>query len=68
MMSKVDYRDTADAIKGVVQTTPLNHDAERDGVSRTVKAVADAFKARNPRFRYDTFFEACGLNSWGDFT
>jgi hypothetical protein len=35
------------------------------GVAHAARNVADALKASNPRFRYDVFFAACGLDSFG---
>lgn len=37
----------------------------RSAAAHTVRALAVVLKEDNPRFRYDTFYEACGLDSYG---
>lgn len=61
-MTRKDYRAIAEQIKWSLKGA--NEDATQ-GVAQTARNVADALKADNSRFRYDTFFEACGLDSYG---
>jgi hypothetical protein len=35
-------------------------------VSDVAKGIADVLKWDNRAFRYDRFFPACGLDSWGE--
>ena len=36
-----------------------------DTVAFMARKVAEVFKNDNPRFRYDTFFQACNLDGFG---
>ena len=35
-------------------------------IARIARDLADEFKRSNTRFRYDRFFEACGLDPFGE--
>jgi hypothetical protein len=37
-------------------------------VAKVARKLAHAFKNSNREFRYDKFFAACGLDSWGELT
>jgi hypothetical protein len=37
----------------------------KDSVALVTRKLASNFKFESSRFRYDTFFEACGLDSFG---
>lgn len=63
-MTRKHYREVAEAFRRAT------HDAYPDTHTQMVVAelardLADLFKRDNSSFRYDTFFEACGLNEWG---
>lgn len=45
--------------------TARERDAWTNGVTELVTRLTDDLKAENPRFRYDTFFAAAGLDKWG---
>lgn len=65
MMSRVDYRIIADGFARSLENEAT--DIGRMAVARAVRLLADEFKNENrSRFRYDTFFLACGLDAWGD--
>lgn len=75
-MTRKDYEIIAKAVREVVDSAPTGGTArERQawrngviaGITGTANAIAEQLKRQNPRFRYDTFFEACGLNGWGEW-
>lgn len=53
-MSRKDYRAIADAIRSVGGDYFLR--------LQIADRIADVMSADNPRFRRDTFLEACGLD------
>lgn len=61
-MSKRDYVKIADIINDNLADTMV----ESRAVAGVAREMADYFKSDNPSFRYDTFFEACGLDPFGD--
>lgn len=58
-MSRKHYKLIAEAIRRKLIASGQCRDAQL----AMVRAVADALKADNSAFRYDTFFEACGLTA-----
>ncbi len=60
MASAALYRRLAIALSDA-----LRDETTRLGVAVAARAVADVLKADNPRFRYDAFFDACGLDPYG---
>lgn len=63
-MSKKDYELIAETIEYRLATALTPEVAE--GVASVARELAGRFKGDNYRFRYDTFFKACGLDSWGN--
>lgn len=67
-MSRKNYRATAEIIKMVVNSAefmPESGPAVLMTASSIARALADEFKRDNSAFRYDTFFEAAGLDPFG---
>lgn len=70
-MSKKDYQLIADLLKDKL-TTSSNPDEISTNtiidvtVADVARSLADKFKRDNPKFRYDKFFEACGLDVYGE--
>lgn len=60
--SRKTYIRLADRLRGDLLASSTD---EKDAVARAVRSVADALKEDNRAFRYDRFFEACGLDSFG---
>lgn len=63
MMSRKHYRDVATAIHDA-QT--IADDATRKAIAALARELADRFRRDNAAFRFDRFFEACGLDAFGD--
>lgn len=61
-MSKSNYVRIADVINDNLADTMV----ESRAVAGIARELADYFKSDNPNFRYDTFFDACGLDEWGE--
>lgn len=59
-MSRKDYERIADAMKRAYWQMG-DKSGERVKYEVYVGAVADAFRADNPAFKRDKFYEACGL-------
>jgi hypothetical protein len=55
------YKKVAADIAGTLERS----DVCKDSVALVTRKLADNFKFDNSRFRYDTFFEACGLDGFG---
>lgn len=66
-MTKKDYVVIAEAIRNVTARTDSDtfNPSFRDAVEDVVLHLTNRLKADNPRFRYDTFFKAAGLDEWG---
>lgn len=73
-MSKKNYEAVAAILRPHVEyvtaicshsANELNSDLTKIVVS-LVNDLAIAFKADNSRFQYDRFFEACGLDAFGE--
>lgn len=68
-MSRKNYRDAAQTINNAVHAanalTPARKRASLLTCQDIASGLAFMFKSDNPRFRYDTFFEACGLDAYG---
>ena len=63
-MSQKDYRLIAANIR-----RRLDIEASEYGllaIARLARDLANTFKGVNPDFRFDIFFEACGLDEWGN--
>jgi hypothetical protein len=62
-MSRKHYREAAETVREAVEgaNTPGGVEAASD----IARGLADMFKRDDPKFRYDTFYAACGLNEWG---
>jgi hypothetical protein len=63
-MSRKDYRAFAAVLKESLEASETQ--GEKYIVARTAKELAVTMKSDNSNFRYDTFFEACGLDGWGE--
>lgn len=61
-MSKANYAKIADIINDNLADTMI----ESRPVAGIARELADYFKSNNPSFRYDFFYEACGLDEWGE--
>lgn len=61
-MSRGDYEEIAN----IINDNLADNMVESRTVATMARELADVFKANNPRFRYDTFFAACGLDEWGE--
>lgn len=61
-MSKANYAKIADIINDNLADTHV----ESRAVAGVARELADYFKSNNSNFRFDTFFEACGLDEWGE--
>ena len=66
MMGRKDYRSIAGAFANALSLHVDYYAQEGDGIALAARNVAEALKADNPNFRYDKFFEAIGLDSWGE--
>jgi hypothetical protein len=62
-MTRKDYRITAETIRTNLENAPTPEIAEY--VAKLTRQIADDFKWGNSNFRYDKFFETCGLDGWG---
>lgn len=63
--SRKDYRAAAEAFK---VASAFERREARDALAHAARLLADHFKRDNPAFRYDRFFEACGLDAFGHVT
>lgn len=61
-MSKRNYAKIADIINDNLADTMV----ESRAIAGVAREMADYFKSDNPNFRYDVFFDACGLDEWGE--
>lgn len=72
-MSRKNYEQIAAAIKAELASdfdddvTPREAETADRAVARVAQRLANEFKDDNPRFRFDTFFAAIGLDEWGNF-
>lgn len=57
------YRDVADSIERMV--AHAERQADKEVIAHVTRELADCLKRDNRAFRYDKFFEACGLNEFG---
>lgn len=68
-MSRKHYRQFADAFRYEVNAleglTPARRAAAVSVIESLADSVSSACKRDNSNFRYDTFFEACGLDGFG---
>ena len=66
-MSRKNYRAVAEIIKRHLdaEMEGQSGEAARQAIASVARSLADHFKAENYNFRYDKFYEACGLNEWG---
>lgn len=55
------YREVASRLK-----ITLKYAYSKAAVAEAIRDVAGAFKADNSNFRYDYFYAACGLDSFGE--
>lgn len=62
-MSRKHYREAAETVKEV--TAAAGTGVEVRAASDIAQGLARMFKRDNSNFRYDTFYEACGLDEWG---
>lgn len=60
------YRQTAHII--CTALTGADDIKTQAAVADIARQLADMFKADNTEFRYDRFFPACRLDSWGELT
>lgn len=67
-MSRKQYREVASILEGQIASAeylPESSAAVVMTTARIAKGLADMFKRDNSAFRYDTFFEAAGLDANG---
>lgn len=68
-MSRKHYREVAENIAYEVRLlgglTPVRRLAKSEVIEQWAGSMALMFKHDNSNFRYDTFFEACGLDAYG---
>lgn len=67
MMSQRDYEEMAVILNEELysaERSPLAA-AERIVVASVARSLAHMFSKRNPRFSYDKFYKACGLDAQG---
>jgi hypothetical protein len=79
-MSRKDYVKVAATIKEKVERAKVGASGAKElglatedlystgygvAVSSLARDLATVFKDGNPRFRFDTFYAACGLDEWG---
>lgn len=62
-MTRKHYREAAETVREVIDNASLYTDLR--AASDIAIGLARMFKRDNGRFRYDRFFEACGLDEWG---
>lgn len=60
-MSFKNYTRVAEILNDNLADTNV----ESRAVACVARELADYFKWDNPRFRYDKFYAACGLDEWG---
>lgn len=60
-MTRKDYV----AFAGMLSEEIRNYPAGRSFTARVARNIANILKDDSPRFRYDTFYAACGLDEWG---
>lgn len=78
-MTRQDYIMIARVVRETLENIPTvgtwTHETQiecdmwssyRNGVKQLTQRLAEEMKRDNPRFRYDKFFEACGLDGWGE--
>jgi hypothetical protein len=58
------YRETALVIRRAMSES--YDDTYAAAVSDVAKGIADSFKNHDPNYRYDSWFEVCGLDAWGE--
>ena len=63
MLSKRHFVQFANIVRG--QHGAADGPAARETLRRVALKLADLGKAENPRFDYQRFYEACGLNNIG---
>lgn len=68
-MSRKDYREFAATIHNAVDAleglTPVRRKAAVAVIESITDGISYTCKRDNSNFRYDTFFEACGLDGFG---
>jgi hypothetical protein len=74
-MSKKDYIAIAKMLKLQLDSqlnaeciTPYwqaNRDGQVTAIENVVKRMAEILAVDNPRFKYETFYKACGLDEFG---
>lgn len=62
MASRKMYEAVAQVVRDNLDLPPQD---SKTALSQVAQDLADVFKADNPNFRYDAFYEACGLTAWG---
>lgn len=70
-MSRKHYRAFAEEIKWQVdRVSQMRKSRSKEAATLTITILADGIartcKRDNPNFRFDTFFEACGLDANGN--
>lgn len=59
------YRDVATGILDEMHFAEGNKSMQLT-IATVARSVASSFKAERSEFRYDKFYEACGLTEWGE--
>jgi len=57
-MTRKDYKLLAATLNRIVKVAKME---ELSIVALTIKDIADCLHNHNPNFKYDVFYEACGL-------
>jgi len=63
-MTRKHYREAAEEISIILNYT--SDPVAKAAVADVARSLAAMFKRDNSNFRYDTFYEACGLDLWGN--
>lgn len=62
--SRALYVSVAESVK--IDLAQASNPIMVDAIAKCIReSIAPAFKRDNARFRYDTFFVACGLDAFG---
>jgi hypothetical protein len=62
------HRNVFQVTAAIIAETIADTDspAGKAAVATVARRLADQYRTGNPEFRYGRFFDACGLDSWGE--
>lgn len=63
-MTRKHYREVAEVISNNLRFEDAPDG--KDAIAGVAQDLAAMFKRDNSNFRYDTFYQACGLDIWGN--